>query len=347
MLKKHDALVGCALGTAVGDALGLPYEGLSKQRGKALFGKPDRHRLCFGYGMLSDDTEHTAMAMQALIRAPDNADEFQGALAWKLRFWLLSAPAGCGLATLRAILKLLLGFSPKQSGVFSAGNGPAMRAPILGAFFDEPTELARFVRVSTRITHTDPEAEAGAFTVALAAQMARKITLVAPADFVDALAIHKIDPELLDLIKAAADASSAGTRTQEFAAKLGLRNGVSGYMYHTVPVAIHAWFTHPRDFKAAVMSIIECGGDTDLTAAIVGGILGAAIGKSGIPVHWISATRDWPRSMAWLESLALQLATPNTKKPITAPYLAVCARNALFLLIVLFHIARRALPPYS
>ncbi len=31
-----DAYVGCLLGTAVGDALGLPYEGLSPRRGEGL-----------------------------------------------------------------------------------------------------------------------------------------------------------------------------------------------------------------------------------------------------------------------------------------------------------------------
>ena len=47
-LKK--ALIGCILGTAVGDALGLPYEGLSPLRGRKLLGKPDRHRLLLGRG---------------------------------------------------------------------------------------------------------------------------------------------------------------------------------------------------------------------------------------------------------------------------------------------------------
>jgi len=33
--------------------------------------------------------------------------------------------------------------------------------------------------------------------------------------------------------------------------------------------------------------VIECGGDTDSTAAIVGGIVGSAVGKAGIPTEWL------------------------------------------------------------
>ena len=57
-------VVGSILGTAVGDAMGLPYEGLSRRRGKRLIGPPDRHHFFFGRGMVSDDTELTCMVSQ-------------------------------------------------------------------------------------------------------------------------------------------------------------------------------------------------------------------------------------------------------------------------------------------
>jgi hypothetical protein len=70
-----------------------------------------------------------------------------------MRWWLVGLPAGIGSATLRATLKLWLGFSPSRSGVFSAGNGPAMRSPVLGTAIDDIETLRKFVRASTRITH--------------------------------------------------------------------------------------------------------------------------------------------------------------------------------------------------
>lgn len=60
------------------------------------------------------------------------------------------APPGVGFATLRAILKLWLIFSPENSGVFSAGNGPAMRSAIIGVCFGEYGEkLKNLVRSYT------------------------------------------------------------------------------------------------------------------------------------------------------------------------------------------------------
>jgi hypothetical protein len=60
-------LTGILLGTAVGDALGLPAEGLSPRRRRRLMPGPWRHRLVFGRGMMSDDTEHTLFVAQSLL----------------------------------------------------------------------------------------------------------------------------------------------------------------------------------------------------------------------------------------------------------------------------------------
>ena len=123
------------LGTAVGDALGLPYEGLTAERGRKLLGYPDRFRFLPGRGMVSDDTEHACIVAQCLIASAHDDGVFEAELARRLRRWFLAMPAGIGRATLRSCLKLCIGFGPARSGVFSAGNGPCMRAPILGAGF--------------------------------------------------------------------------------------------------------------------------------------------------------------------------------------------------------------------
>src|SRR5207247_666335 len=115
-------------GTAVGDAIGLPYEGLTGRRAAKMFGPPNRQRFFFGRGMVSDDTEHTCIVAQALIEANSDLNAFQRSLARRMRLWLLGVPAGIGIATLRSIIRLWVGISPERSGVFSAGNGPAMRA---------------------------------------------------------------------------------------------------------------------------------------------------------------------------------------------------------------------------
>lgn len=159
-LSIQDRIAGLLLGTAVGDALGLPAEGISQKRIARLWRGDWRMRLVFGRGMVSDDTEHTIMLAQALLAAPDSAEHFQRLLARKLRWWFLGLPAGVGMATAKACIKLWLGLSPRRSGVWSAGNGPAMRCAIIGAFFpNDPKKRHDYVAASTRMTHTDPRAE--------------------------------------------------------------------------------------------------------------------------------------------------------------------------------------------
>ena len=174
MAETH--IVGCILGTAVGDALGLAYEGVSRERLPRLLGSPDRHRFLLRRGMVSDDTEHTCIVAQSLIFANLDIDAFTRDFARRLRWWFASLPAGIGRATLRSCVKLWFGASPKSSGVFSAGNGPAMRSAIFGASFDDLDAMVDFVRVSARITHSDPKAEYGAIAIALAAFLARRET---------------------------------------------------------------------------------------------------------------------------------------------------------------------------
>ncbi len=345
-------IVGCILGTAVGDALGLPYEGLPRNRARKLLGPPDFHRFIFRRGMVSDDTEHTCMVAQSLIACGRNPETFCRTLGWRFRFWLLGLPAGIGLATLRAVVRLWLGFAPNKSGVYSAGNGPAMRAAIFGAAFDDRQTLRKFVRASSRITHTDPKAEYAAFVVALAAQWARVHTDIDVEQFVDELRalFNGEAEELCALIQDAASSAERRESTESFADSLGLAKGVSGYAYHSVPVAIHAWFAHPHDFRTAVTSVIRCGGDTDSTAAIVGGIVGAAVGKDGIPADWLHRLVEWPRSASWMERLGIQLASTlnseATAHPIGLPLWGLLPRNLCFMIVVLCHGFRRLFPPY-
>ena len=101
-----ERFAGLLLGTAVGDALGLPAENLSAQRIRRLWKGQWKMRFIFGRGMVSDDTEHTLMVAQALLSESKDAAEFQRILAWKFRWWFVGLPGGVGLATAKACLKL-------------------------------------------------------------------------------------------------------------------------------------------------------------------------------------------------------------------------------------------------
>jgi len=354
------SIVGCILGTAVGDAFGLACEGLSRGRQSRMFRDLSGYKLLpFGKGMCSDDTEHTCMLAQSLIETAryqdidEQAKKFASDFGWRLRFWLLGMPAGIGLATLRAILKLWIGFPVRYSGVFSAGNGPAMRVALIGVCYggDVP-RMRALVRAATRITHTDPKAEHGALAVALAAHLASTGQDIAPEDYARRLRelLGEDGRELLELVDGVAQSVSRKETAADYAARTGSANGVSGYMFHSVPAALHAWLAHQGDYRGGITTVVRLGGDTDTVAAIVGAIIGARTGKDGIPAEWLSDLWEWPRTQAWMESVGVKLADRSTHhtKGYAVPlnWFKLLARNAFFIPLVLAHGFRRLLPPY-
>jgi ADP-ribosylglycohydrolase len=353
-MTLEKAIIGCILGTAVGDALGLPYEGLGPLRGKKLLGQPDRHRLLFGHGMVSDDTEHTMYVVRSLVTSKFNPDQFERHLARSLRWWLAGLPAGVGFATLRAVFKLWIGVAPDRSGVFSAGNGPAMRSAVLGiAFGEDPEVLTDWVLRSTRITHSDPKAFFGAFTVALAAHLSSLSRNVLPQHFVRIVTTSLAKYESTEFVKLVNKAATSAQNNQsvgDFAESLGSRSGISGYMYHTVPCVIQTWLRYQEDFVGGLQEILCAGGDTDTTGAILGAILGARAGKDGIPEEWRTRIIEWPRTITWMEQMGHCLAASLSGDLKTAcpGYFVpgVVLRNLIFLKVVIFHGLRRLAPPY-
>lgn len=351
-ISTGNAIIGCLLGAAVGDASGLPMEGLSRRRQSKLYPTIQGYHLLFHKGMVSDDTEHICLVAQALMGSGGDDSKFAKDLAWRMRKWFLCLPAGIGFATLRSMVKLCIGFSPQRSGVFSAGNGPAMRSAIIGVCYGNDTQkLKNLVRISTRITHTDPKAEWGALAIALAAHMSSRKEF-GPEDFFHRLktVCDSPDQEFLDLTSRTMDSVRRDQNTHDFAASLGLGNGISGYIYHTFPVVLHAWFRNPTAFEPALIEMIRCGGDTDTTASILGGIVGAGVGKEGIPQESVAHLWEWFLTPQWIESLGKNLARVvkegRSQAPPRIPFCASVARNLFFVIIVLSHGFRRLFPPY-
>lgn len=317
------ALVGCALG----DALGLPFEGASRDRVVRRVGSTLDHQFLFGRGVGSDDTEHSRLVLMALARDPSAGVEFERELARGLRWWLVGLPPGIGFATLRACARLFVGFDSSRSGVFSAGNGPAMRAAVLGAYCADPAWLERAVRTTTRITHTDPKAEEGALVVARLA--------TAPEVTPDAVhaALAGMNTEVADTLRSVVRRVRAGESPE---AICGPR-GPTGYVVSTLEAAV-AVLLLERTFEGAITRTVRLGGDTDTVAAIVGGVLGAQLGRSALPTGWVAGWGDWPWTVERLDDLARAACVAGPTPSVPAVSLP---RNLLVLGIAVGHILRR------
>lgn len=327
-------LYGALLGTAVGDAYGLPFEGMTPKRIAKMSPEKAHYRLIpiLHGGMVSDDTEHAIMTVQAHIASGGNVLIFKQSLAWRLRFWLFRLPAGIGLATLRAIVKMCFGL--RETGVFSAGNGGAMRTAVLGVLIDDIDELKEWVKASTRLTHTDPKAEQGALLIALLAWAETRHADWDTAQILHFAFRHIDDNELIEKVK-------------NF--QPNAKTGISGYVYHTVPAVCAAWQQHRNTPLQGMQQLIAWGGDTDTTCAIFGGVVGVRHGES----LWQAVSGAWCEPVlrhdyfADLATQAIEVqANRQAQKPLAWGGAMTCLRNVGFMAIVLAHGFRRLLPPY-
>jgi ADP-ribosyl-[dinitrogen reductase] hydrolase len=326
---------GCLVGTAVGDSLLLPAEGLSARRIARRWPGPLRHRLLFGRGLVSDDTEHAFLLARCLAAEPRDPAAFARRLAWRLRWWLVALPPGCGKATALGVIRLWLGWSPERAGVHSGGNGPSMRAALIGAVHADNAALRRaYVLASTSLTHRHPHALAAAQAVAATAAWLVK------EGSEDELWSQLADPDpdwqrVLAVLRAW---HKEGADCDALAAALGCPGHVSGWSMHSVPFALGCWLRHRGDTVAGLTSVLRAGGDTDTVGAIAGALYGVAGGESAFPAAWISGIIDRPVSVTALRAAAATLAgAPRARW--AWPLLPL--RNLGFLIVILVHVAGR------
>jgi ADP-ribosylglycohydrolase len=210
--------------------------------------------------------------------------------------------------------------------------------------------LEALVKTCTRVTHTDPQAEHGAMVAALAAGMSSRGRVDGRAFLSDLRRFLSPSAPVFPLIERAVEAAEQGWPVKDFVRELGLEMGVTGFINHTMPVVVHAWLRHPGDFRTAVRNVIARGGDTDTTAAILGGIIGAGAGRAGLPEDLLKGLWSWPLTQEYIRRLAEETAEAvehnrpaRPPRPLLAAHLA---RNLFALAVVVGHGFRRLGPPY-
>ena len=281
-----ERLSGVLLGTAVGDALGLACEGMSAKAIARRFGVVNRYRILGRTGFVSDDTEQSALIAQSLARFPDDLDACARDFRRALLGWFFRLPWGVGRATIRSCLRIGLGLSP--TGVNSAGNGSAMRAAVIGVYFqDRPVERRRFGRVLAEVTHRDPRAVEGALFVAeTAAACAGSSPGANRSALLEVTRGVVNNRELAAAIDQGRSLAEQGSATLEAARVCG----TSGFVVHTVAFASYCFARYGDDPMRALTEAIAAGGDADSIAAILGAWLGACTAHQPFPR--LSSTRS-------------------------------------------------------
>jgi len=246
-------------------------------------------------------TDDTAMALAIVDELAARGDVDEDALAERFATrYGLEQWRGYG-GTAHEILSAVVAGTPWKlaagapfGGTGSKGNGSAMRAAPLGAYFAHDLDAAiAAARRSARPTHLHPEGAAGAIAVAVAAAtVARMAVGLAPRDG-RALLTTTIEHTPAGvtregLIRAAA--LSLDTDPVVAGARLG--NGALVLCEDTVPYCLWAAARHLDDYEAALWTTLTGLGDVDTTCAIVGGILAA--GDAVIPPIWLARREPLP-----------------------------------------------------
>jgi len=175
-------------------------------------------------------------------------------------------------------------------GTGSMGNGAAMRVGPLGAwFFDDLDKAAEQADLSAQVTHTHIEGRAGAIAVAVASALATKWFLENSVAANHKYLIEKVLPfvpasQTRTIIVAASQLPVAMTPAD--AAQL-LGCGEEVLSQDTVPFCLWMAQRYTNEFEEALWGTASVFGDTDTNCAIVGSIVGCAVGAKGIPSDWL------------------------------------------------------------
>ncbi|MFJ6751025.1 ADP-ribosylglycohydrolase family protein [Streptomyces sp. NPDC091266] len=275
---RTERAIGAVVGSAVGDALGAPFE----------FGEPGGYTTRFpdgrgemhagggwDLGEATDDTQMAVLTARSLLERGglDLPDLFR-----RFQRWAAGDPKDIGLQT-EDVLTGGLPWDRAAAAHFetharAAGNGSLMRAAPSAVYFagHGRTGTMDAARRLAALTHGDPAAWEG--TALLHDLIRTALDGHDPRAAVpDALAA--VHPEHRDrwAVVLAPDWHP------------GLATEFNGAVWPCLGSALWALRT-TGSYAAAVGAAIDLGGDTDTVAAVTGALAGAVHGMQAIPERW-------------------------------------------------------------
>lgn len=279
---------GCLYGQAIGDALGLGSEFMSKDEviknypdGLKYFNQiiQDTHRRRWAKGAWTDDTD----MMLCILDGFENGKFNILRIASNFKDWFNGTPMGIGNHTYKVLCmgdyvdrpemcaKLWWDLSRQKS----ASNGALMRTSVVGLAKDGIEEQAESI---CKLTHYDSRCVG---SCVIAASIIHNLVWhdrqLSYAEIKDIA--QRYDSRILEWIDAAYNSSDISMLD------LDETNSI-GYTLRTLSAALWCYW-HSPTFIDGLLSVVNEGGDADTNGAIACAILGAKFGYMSIPHYYI------------------------------------------------------------
>jgi ADP-ribosylglycohydrolase len=306
-------------GLAIGDALGMPTQMLSRPEIVARWGPtltgfepaPPGHPIAAGMpaGAVTDDTEQAVLLGRLLVAGRGTIDPRELAAAlirWERDMAERGSLDLLGPSTKRAVTAVLAGTPPEEAGASGDTNGAAMRIAPVGIAvplnLPDPSvtqdlrldqslpTLVDQVEAASRVTHDTGIALAGAAAVAAAvsagvsgAGIEGATALAVWAARIGAERGHWVAGADVAARIAWAVSLVAGRDRDEAAELIYTLVGTSLATQESVPAAFAVLAAVPHDPWRACLLAASLGGDCDTIAAMAGAIAGACTGVDIFP----------------------------------------------------------------
>lgn len=294
----ESAVRGAIFGLAVGDALGVPAEFMSRDDLESAPVTGMRSGGAHGQeaGTWSDDTSMTLSVMEAFALGGGSDEEIMelfGGWLFRNERTARGKTFDVGNACLDAISKFARGVPPSECGGLaesSCGNGSLMRimptALLLlskneNAVLDEST--ANVIHDSSRLTHAHRRClmACGVYcAVAFELFRGRGAGEACAAGVKSALEYYNGN--------GFADIAGEFGRLPAIGGlgRAEIKSG--GFVLHTLEAALWCLVT-TEGYAECVLKAVNLGDDADTTAAVAGALAGLCYGEEAIPEEWLSA----------------------------------------------------------
>ncbi|MFH2006685.1 MAG: ADP-ribosylglycohydrolase family protein [bacterium] len=314
-LDLIDAATGAMLGTMVGDSLGMPAEGLSRELLMEQLGRLDSLREGrLPAGEYTDDTEMTIGLCEALLeRGEFDVRTVAQHMADLFTPWRGYSPHVYGI-----MARIRQGLDWESPGTSSWGAGAATRVAALGILYADDPLVAEHAAAQAQITHTHANGIAGAVAQAQALSIATVNGLFESAVTAEELLDQLQGPvsdhsvAMIDSLERIRDLRRQDS-PEQLSAAIARVYSCDGSAVGTVPAALAA-FLLSNSFEEAVIAAVNCGGDTDTLGAMTGALAGAFYGARSIPERLTAGLANEQRGRDHVISLGKKLGLLTRKR---------------------------------